>query len=514
MTRASLRDCAAIVLASALFYGIGIGRGSHFNSDDTLYAQMAREMLQSGDLFDNRWLGVVHFEKPPLLLWSLAAAGGSLGFDEGALRLPVTVFAIAGLCGFFLLARELGLSRRPAFTATGLLAVSTFYLLMTRRLMTDIPLLCCSLLSAWLVLRRRHLAAGACAGLALLAKGPAALPLLAAGHTFAATAGVTRLRGLLTVLAVALAVAAPWHIVESLRYGGEFWSGYLGHHLLTRMRQAVVPGLTLIELAQLLGRERVLLLLAAAGLASAVTRKLVEPVDRFACLWLLAAGLPLLASSTRLPHYLLPLTPALSLLAVSSVPPRLWAHRLAPLLACAIVPIAFLAEPAKPLWWLEADFSPNEKRIGQAIGNAADAGDIAIAYNVTNSALVFYSGRAVEMYADDPRFIAIQNAVLMTRRQAGRPGALHDLRATAPPEPAKHRRFVVSHRGADSLRAEQLLRAQAPARTLYRLQAGELVLLDDAAVGDRIEAAPRAHAALQRKPAPPATASPPNSALN
>jgi 4-amino-4-deoxy-L-arabinose transferase-like glycosyltransferase len=483
MSTHSLRDCAAVVLASALFYGVGIGRGSHFNSDDTLYAQMAREMLQSGDLVDEHWLGVVQFEKPPLLLWSLAAAGGVFGFGEGALRLPVTLFAVGGLCAFFWLARELELSRRQAFASTGLLALSAFYLLMTRRLMTDIPMLSCALLSALLALRRRHGASGACAGLALLAKGPAALPLLAAGYAFAVQAGAARLRGLLMAAACALIVAAPWHIAMSMRHGGEFWSGYLGYHLIARLRVAVVPGLTLGELAAVLGRERVLLALAGVGLAVAARRRFAKPVDRFACLWLLAAALPVLVSSTRLPHYLLALIPALALLATSSAPDRLWEHRLAPALACAIALISLLADPEKLLWWLDPDFSPNQKRIGQAIAGAAADGDIALAYNSMNAALVFYSDRAVAIYADRPRFLAVQNAVLMTRRQAGAPGALHDLRSSGLPDPADRRRFVVAQGGADALRMERLLRAQAPTRTLYRLQAGDLVLLNDAAVG-------------------------------
>lgn len=65
---------AIVVLTVAgglLFYAVGITSGSQLGSDDVLYAQMAREMLQRGNLFDNSWLGVTHLEKPPLLLWCL-----------------------------------------------------------------------------------------------------------------------------------------------------------------------------------------------------------------------------------------------------------------------------------------------------------------------------------------------------------------------------------------------------------------------------------------------------------
>src|SRR5262245_62003052 len=122
-------DVALIAVCAGVFYAVGIGNGSQLNSDDVLYAQMAREMLHSGNLFDNSWLGVVHFEKPPLLLWCLALSGWLFGFGEVALRLPITLWSVAGLAALYLLARSLGVARQAALTATGLLATSTFYLL-------------------------------------------------------------------------------------------------------------------------------------------------------------------------------------------------------------------------------------------------------------------------------------------------------------------------------------------------------------------------------------------------
>ena len=73
---------------------MGMTGGSHFDSDDTLYAEMAREMVNSGNLLDNQWSGTVLFEKPPLYLWSLAISGHLLGWDEAAMRLPGTLFSI------------------------------------------------------------------------------------------------------------------------------------------------------------------------------------------------------------------------------------------------------------------------------------------------------------------------------------------------------------------------------------------------------------------------------------
>lgn len=481
-----LRACLAVAAVGGLFYAVGMGEGSHYNSDDVLYAQMAREMLASGDFVDNRWLGVVHFEKPPLLLWALALSASLFGFGEAALRLPITLFSVAGLIAFFVLARGLGLARRPALTATGLLAGSTFYLLMTRRLMTDIPLLTSALGCAALMLRGRGAASGAFAGLALLAKGPAAAPLLAAIYMYGIAARTLGTRGLLLAFAALLVVAAPWHAAVTLRHGAEFWSGYLGHHLVSRVSHGVVPGLSLPELAGVLARERVLLALAVIGLAAALWQRLARPAQRFACLWLFASALPLLASGTRLPHYLLPLTPGLALLAVSNVPARWWQHRLAALAAIATVLAALVADPDKLAWWLDPDFGRNEQRIAHAIARAAGPEDVAIAFNFTNPALVFYSGgRGVSMYADDPRFVEVHRGVLMIQRQGREPGGLHDLRAEPLPDPGTGHQFVVA-RAVDAARVASLLRDRARG-AMYRLVAGDLVLLNDARIGEPLE---------------------------
>ena len=58
---ALLLSCAALVLFPTL------GMGSIFSSDDALYAQMAREMVESGSWLEPTWLGAPIFDKPPLL---------------------------------------------------------------------------------------------------------------------------------------------------------------------------------------------------------------------------------------------------------------------------------------------------------------------------------------------------------------------------------------------------------------------------------------------------------------
>jgi 4-amino-4-deoxy-L-arabinose transferase-like glycosyltransferase len=477
-------ECAWIALCAGAFYAIGCARGSHFASDDALYAQMAREMLETGDFVDNRWLGVVHFEKPPLLLWSLALSARCFGFGEAALRLPSVLFAILGLCAQQLLARSLEVERCAALSATALLTMSTFYLLLTRRLMTDMPLVACSLACAACALRARPVLAGVFAGLAVLAKGPAALLLLAAGFGYGLWSRALHGRGFLRAALAWLLVAAPWYVLVTLRHGSEFWASFLGHHVSARLTSAVVPGLTWLERLEVVSRERVLLLLGLLGASMSARQRTAAPAARFALLWLCASALPLVVSATVLPHYFLPLAPGLALLATQAASAEHWRARWAPWLAGACVFASLVADPAKLIWWLDPDFGPDHKALGERLGRSAGASDTVFTYNLTNSALVFYSGgMPISIYADDAEYLAVQAAVMMSKRQAGHAGGVFDLRSSGLPALGTGRRFAIARRGEESRRLEHLLRAQAPERALYRSEQGELTLLDDAGEG-------------------------------
>lgn len=473
-------DTALIAACSGVFYAVGIGSGSQLSSDDVLYAQMAREMLHSGNWLDNLWLGVTHFEKPPLLLWCLALSGAVFGFGEAALRLPITLWSVAGLVSLYLLARSLDVTRRAALTATGLLATSTFYLLMTRRPMTDIPLVSCALIAAAAWLRGRAVTAGVFAGLAVLAKGVAALPLLPA----AIIVHQRDLRSVLRATCVMLLVAAPWHIAQALRHGTEFWSGYLGHHVAARMTSAVVPGLQLHEQWELLAREPVLLALALLGLGIAVAQRCKQASAGFALCWLVLAALPLIASKTVLPHYLLPLIPGLVLLGAQALNVSIFRQRLGVLLSAALVLAALVSDQDKLGYWLDPDFSPDDKAVGARLAELAQPHDSVATYNLTNSALVFYSGgMPISIYSDDAQVLAVQASVLMNQRQAGKPGGVVDLRRTSWPASGAGRRFVVTHSGSDSTRLKQLLRTAVPERALFRRDFGGLALVNDAQEG-------------------------------
>ena len=87
------------ILFIALIYGLiwfGTLNYRHLiPSDEGRYAEMAREMLVTGDWITPRYNGYKYFEKPPLQIWASAIAFQAFGFGEWQARLWTA------LTGFF-----------------------------------------------------------------------------------------------------------------------------------------------------------------------------------------------------------------------------------------------------------------------------------------------------------------------------------------------------------------------------------------------------------------------------
>src|SRR6476619_4302537 len=81
----------AILAAIAWFANLDVRKLQH--PDEGRYAEIAREMVASGDYVTPRLNGLKYFEKPPLQYWLTAASYQAFELDEWTSRLPV---ALAG----------------------------------------------------------------------------------------------------------------------------------------------------------------------------------------------------------------------------------------------------------------------------------------------------------------------------------------------------------------------------------------------------------------------------------
>ena len=74
-------------LFAAVIFFYHLGNFPLFNPDEGLYAEPAREMLDTGDYITTTLNYVVRFTKPPLIIWAMALAYKLFGINEFAARI-------------------------------------------------------------------------------------------------------------------------------------------------------------------------------------------------------------------------------------------------------------------------------------------------------------------------------------------------------------------------------------------------------------------------------------------
>jgi 4-amino-4-deoxy-L-arabinose transferase-like glycosyltransferase len=215
----------AIVIANFSF----IGAFALGEPDEARYAEIPREMIETGDWVTPRLNYVKYFEKPPLLYWLTAATFTVFGQSELVARLWPPLFALAGI----LVAYGLGCSMYgpwAGYAGAAVLATMPFYYGLGQVLILDMPLaglMAIALGAFWFAYadaRRRArwvLAMYAATALAVLTKGPVAAVLT--GGTIALFLMLRRerraLRWVLSPpgLVVFVSLALPWFVVVSWR---------------------------------------------------------------------------------------------------------------------------------------------------------------------------------------------------------------------------------------------------------------------------------------------------------
>lgn len=230
---------------------------------DAVQAQIARNMLESGDWVTARLDGVAYLEKSPLIYWMMAASYRIFGVHDWAARLPLALVVIA-LCWVTFRMARWAFDEETGFYAGVALATSVGLYLFTRILIPDATVTLTITLAIWASLRLLEpeekqprlwaLVLGGSLGLGLLLKGLIAVlfPVLAVGAFLLASRQLFRWSTwrrlhLPLALAVCVVIAAPWHIVAALRnppylafsmhsgpgeYRGFFWFYFFNEHIL------------------------------------------------------------------------------------------------------------------------------------------------------------------------------------------------------------------------------------------------------------------------------------------
>jgi 4-amino-4-deoxy-L-arabinose transferase-like glycosyltransferase len=333
------RPWTILVLLCLALYVPGLAALPATDRDESRFMQASRQMVESGDLVRIRFQDEARNKKPAAAYWlqaaSVAAFSDPASTERWPYRLPSMLGAIAAVLLLFAAGQVL-FDRRTAFLAAAMLGTSFLLVIEAHVAKTD-ALLLAATMTAHYALARVYMAGhdGAPAGrgivalfwlaqgLGLLIKGPI-LPLVSAATI--ATLIVSRhgrflVRALRPLWGVplALVVAAPW-FVAIVFLDENFIAESAGTDFFAKLisgqeAKGAPPGLYLFLL---MGSFAPATLFLIPGLWWA-TRARRQKEVAFLLAWLVPYWIVLELVPTKLPHYVLPLYPALALVLARAV---------------------------------------------------------------------------------------------------------------------------------------------------------------------------------------------------
>ena len=392
-----------IVITLAVCYFSNLGVIGFVGPDEPRYAWIARDMAESGDWVTPRLFGKPWFEKPPLFYWMAGASFKLFGVSEAAARLP------SALCALFATVALGWLAWRVHGAETArwlllLLPMSVGMIGFSRAAATDMPfssmltiaVVCAAVAlgfaqnentpilprAPWLAL----LLFGFFLGLAVLAKGPAAI-ILCGGGVFLWALFTKKWRKafrLLHPVAIAsfCAAALPWYILCAHRNTDFFRIFIIEHNFkryLTPEFQHIQPlwYYAPVVLVAFLPWSAVLLWATFTGGRRLFSPQKISDFPLFLFSWASFCLLFFSMSRSKLPGYVLPAFPAISLLLsltlAKSLKRKVLGYVLtvfAVLLFAALIPLRLALHETSKVW-PRVFYSYAAILIALAVANAA-----------------------------------------------------------------------------------------------------------------------------------------------
>lgn len=243
-----LKDSILLTLIFGILFGAMLGSYPLHSPDSARYAEIPREMIETGDYVTPHLDYIKYFEKPPLFYWMQAGTMKVFGINQLAANLTNAVMALLGCLLVYFGARKL-FDRLTGILSSLILATSFLYFSMERIITLDMTL---------------TILISACLLCFLLANQtpPASQSkkknFLRAMYIFAALAVMTKglvgvvLPGLIIITWIAifkdwrslkqyllpsgivlfLLIALPWHLLVQIRNPEFFRFYFIGEHFL------------------------------------------------------------------------------------------------------------------------------------------------------------------------------------------------------------------------------------------------------------------------------------------
>jgi 4-amino-4-deoxy-L-arabinose transferase-like glycosyltransferase len=341
-TASHLRVIGVLAVLSLASFLPGFFQIPPVDRDEARFAQASKQMIETGDYVDIRFQDETRYKKPVGIYWLQMATveiAETLGVPRartliGLYRIPSLIGAIGAVLLTYWAALAF-VSRRGALMAGAMMATSILLGVEARLAKTDAMLLLTAVAALGAMARAYLVEQGdrataipplaiaaifwSAIAAGILVKGPVILMLV--GFAIITLVGADRsakwLWRLKPVIGVlwALALVMPWFVAILIRSGGSFFIDSLGEDMFAKVvsgqeTHGMPPGFYFVAFWATFFPGAML-----AGLAApAVWRARTEPGCKFLLAWIVPSWIAFELMPTKLPHYVLPLYPALAIL--------------------------------------------------------------------------------------------------------------------------------------------------------------------------------------------------------
>ncbi len=328
-----------LFLVVIVFYFYGLGHLPFVGPDEARYAQVAREMFLRGDLITPTLGGHLWFEKPALLYWLMIGSYKIFGVSETSARLGPAICGVLTIVAVFWLGSRVSNSvTRLGFHSALVLASSLGLIVFSRAASFDVVV---TMTMTWALAffiaseietedkRRRRLLTGfyIFIGLSLLAKGLIGLviPLGVTGAYFLVRREAPAKlvwTSLLWGIPLSMIVAGSWYGPMFLKHGALFFDQFIVQHHFARYLSNTyhhpAPFYYYLVILVLLSLPWTAFVVDGLVHIRRSSWKDDDPPAKlrsFALVWIVVPLIFFSISNSKLPGYILPVLPALALIA-------------------------------------------------------------------------------------------------------------------------------------------------------------------------------------------------------
>jgi 4-amino-4-deoxy-L-arabinose transferase-like glycosyltransferase len=413
MSRKRVIFLILLVCAFALLFTYKIGSPPLFEEDEAKITEEAREILVTGDWTTLHLNFKPWFHKPPLYMWLTAATFAVLGVSEFTARIWSALFSLGSILTVFFIARILYDEATAGLSAI-VLGSSLFFIALSRAAFVDtgltffISLSILFFLVAYREEKKRYflLFSALAMALATMTKGPLGIILPSATIFFYLILErnlkflLHNIKEILLSIIIYCAAALPWWIAETMLYGKTFLHDLFGDFMVgiyTSTFQKHAGPVYFYVLVILIGmlpwtfhvfrgtyeafkkdeRDRSLLLIA----------------------WAAVVFIIFSTAKTKVPGYILPIFPALAILAARSY----MKSRLAPRLIVLplLVSVVFVIAATEFILPAAETYFPSRRLVAEVSKSTAGKDVTYFSYKTWfRASLVFYTRQKLTAIED------------------------------------------------------------------------------------------------------------------